>query len=98
MPSVEIDSYVLDTLLADLVGHDRRPSAFIVYLFLWRHTLGSDRGSTQVSLAELAVATGLSRRSVQEALAWLVKRRLISRQRESRTAVPEYSVRRPWLR
>jgi len=27
---VEIDDYVVDTLMADLVGHDRQPSAFLV--------------------------------------------------------------------
>ena len=27
-----IDPYVIDTLMADLVGHDHRPSAFLVYL------------------------------------------------------------------
>ena len=29
-----MDDYVFDTLMPDLVGHDRQPSAFIVYLFL----------------------------------------------------------------
>jgi hypothetical protein len=41
MSAVEIDDYVLDTLMADLVGHDRQPSSFLVYLFLWRRTLGA---------------------------------------------------------
>jgi hypothetical protein len=27
-----LDRYVLDTLMADLVGHDHKPSAFLVYL------------------------------------------------------------------
>ena len=36
MSPVEIDDYVLDTLMADLVGHDRRPSAFVVYLYFLR--------------------------------------------------------------
>ena len=40
MPAVELDPYVIDTLMADLIGHDRQPSAFLVYLLLWRHTLG----------------------------------------------------------
>ena len=29
-----IDSYVTDVLMRDLVGHDRRPVAFLVYLWL----------------------------------------------------------------
>ena len=41
MTTVPVDAYVLDTLMADLVGHDRQPSAFLVYLFLWRRTHGS---------------------------------------------------------
>jgi hypothetical protein len=98
MPSVDIDTYVVDTLLADLVGHDRRPSAFIVYLYLWRHTHASGRAAAQFSLADLAVGTGLSKRAVQEALRWLGRRRLITRCRESITAVPAYGVRRPWVR
>ena len=98
MPKIEIDAYVVDTLMADLVGHDRQPSAFIVYLLLWRRTLGSDLPSVQISLLDIASATGLSKRAIQEALHWLSKRRLISIQRASITAVPVYTVKRPWTR
>jgi hypothetical protein len=98
MPSVEIDEYVLDTLMADLVGHDRQPSAFLVYLFLWRRTHGAGDDTAQVSLFDLATGTGLSKRAVQEALRWLSRRRLLSIQRAGITAVPVYTVRRPWLR
>lgn len=98
MPAVEFDSYVLDTLMADLIGHDRQPSAFIVYLFLWRHTHGAGRATAQLSLLDLSTGTGLSKRAVQEALRWLSKRRLLSLQRESITAIPVYTVRRPWVR
>ena len=28
--TVTLDPYVVDTLMADLVGHDRQPSAFLV--------------------------------------------------------------------
>jgi len=31
---IAIDPYVTETLLRDLVGHDHRPSAFLVYLYL----------------------------------------------------------------
>lgn len=96
MAKLEVDGYVLDTLMADLVGHDRQPSAFLVYLFLWRHTHGSNRSSAQLSLLDLATGTGLSKRAVQEALRWLSKRRLLSLSRESITAIPVYTVRRPW--
>jgi hypothetical protein len=29
MTTLTLDAYVLDTLLPDLVGHDRQPSAFL---------------------------------------------------------------------
>ena len=96
--TVAIDAYIVDTLMADLVGHDRQPSAFIVYLFLWRQTQGSGQPTARVSLLDLALGTGLSKRAVQEALRWLSKRRLISLRRESITAIPVYTVRRPWAR
>jgi DNA-binding GntR family transcriptional regulator len=98
MPKVEIDAYVVDTLMGDLVGHDRQPSAFLVYLSLYRHTHGTGEPAAQLSLMDLATGTGLSKRAVQEALRWLSKRRLLSLSRESMTAVPVYSVKRPWIR
>ena len=98
MTTVPVDAYVLDTLMADLVGHDRQPSAFLVYLFLWRRTHGSGEPTAQVSLLDIATATGLSKRAVQEALRSLTKRRLLTIEREGITAVPVYSVLRPWRR
>ncbi len=44
------------------------------------------------------MGTGLSKRAVQEALRLLAKRRLLSIQRESITAIPVYEVLRPWMR
>jgi hypothetical protein len=118
-----IDSYVLDTLMADLVGHDRQPSAFLVYLFLWSsayapkgaparsrrtspdgsaseggQTHGRKEATTQVALRDIADGTGLSKRAVQEALGRLSRRKLITVSRESITAVPVYTVLRPWKR
>ena len=34
MRMLSLDFYIVETLLPDLVGHDRRPSAFLVYLAL----------------------------------------------------------------
>jgi hypothetical protein len=31
---VRLDEYVLDSLMRDLVGHDRRPVSYLVYLWL----------------------------------------------------------------
>ncbi len=98
MKTIELDAYVLDTLMPDLVGHDRQPAAFLVFLYLWNQTRAGDTPETMASLREIGEGTGLSKRSVQSALGTLVKRRLISISRPSITAVPTYEVLRPWHR
>jgi len=75
-----------------------KPPIIFVYLFLWRQTHGAASAHTQVALVDIAEATGLSKRAVQDALGWLGKRKLIAVARESITAVPVYSVLRPWRR
>jgi hypothetical protein len=94
----EIDNYILDTLMRDLVGHDRQPSAYLVYLFLWTATHGQKTATIQLALIDIAEGTGLSKRGVQDALSQLSKRKLIAVERESITAVPVYTVLRPWRR
>ena len=98
MKSLQIDAYVIDTLMPDLVGHDHQPSAFLVYLFLWKSTDSGERVSDIVSLRVLAEGTGLSKRAVQEAVATLERRRLIVVHREHPLAAPAYEVLRPWRR
>src|SRR5712692_704868 len=98
MTTLSLDAYVLDTLMPDLVGHDRQPSAFLVYLLLWRRTHQSGRSTVQIALRDIAEGSGLSKRAVQQALGWLAKRQLIAVDRESITAIPVYTVRRPWKR
>jgi len=95
---LEIDDYVVSTLMRDLVGHDRRPSAYLVYLYLEWLTVRSGSDRTRVSLRALAEGTGLSKRAVQSAIARLRRRRLIAVTRESITAIPEYRVLHPWMR
>ena len=34
----EVDGYLVEVLLPDLVGHDKRPAAFVLYLWLWANT------------------------------------------------------------
>jgi DNA-binding GntR family transcriptional regulator len=84
--------------MPDLVGHDRQPSAFLVYLYLWRQTDGAGARAAQVALVDIAEATGLSKRAVQDALGRLAKRKLLTVTRDSITAVPVYTVLRPWQR
>jgi DNA-binding MarR family transcriptional regulator len=98
MDPVPVDRYILETLLPDLVGHDRHPSAFLVYLTLWSRSSETRQRTVTSSLAELAEATGLSKRAVQDALGRLVRRRLVAVERESVTSVPCYTVLRPWAR
>jgi hypothetical protein len=94
--SFAIDPYVVDTLMQDLVGHDHRPSAFIVYLWFLRQCGRHPDGASRVSLAQIAEGTGLSRRAIQDAIALLRRRKLLGVSAESRTAVPEYVARQPW--
>jgi DNA-binding MarR family transcriptional regulator len=87
----------LETLMRDLVAHGKKPSAFIVYMHLWNKTLGAGR-PVKLSHLKIADATGLSKSSVQAAIKMLLRRKLIRSLRMSSTAIPEYTVLRPWAR
>src|ERR1035438_5508915 len=56
----EIDDYILDVLLRDLVGHDRRPVSFLVFLWLFFEQQRSG-DSVQISYVDLAENVGISR-------------------------------------
>jgi Helix-turn-helix domain len=96
--AISFDSHVLDVLLPDLVGHDKRPTAFVLYAWLWAMTRGVQRKTAFFSYQMLSDRTGLSKSSVQRAAAWLERRQLIRVRHSSPTAVPEYMVLTPWLR
>lgn len=98
MATIRLDRYVVDPPMADLVGHDRSPSAFIVYLALWNRTGGRRRETARMSHRELAEETGLSKSAVQAAVRRLFRRRLVAATRASKTSTPEYEVLRPWRR
>ena len=93
---VSLDEYVVDVLMRDLVAHDRSPAAFVVFVHLWRHTVGESRTSVHHSHQQIADATGLSNSAVQTAIRRLVRRRLVTAKRARKTARPEYTVHRPW--
>ncbi|MBP9896915.1 MAG: helix-turn-helix domain-containing protein [Gemmatimonadales bacterium] len=93
-----LDPYIIDTLMADLVSHDRQPSAFLVYLTLTRWAHSPHRPQIAMALQDIAESTGLSKRTVQSAIAHLVYRRLLAIDRASPTSVPVYTVLRPWRR
>lgn len=93
---IQLDAYVVDTLMRDLVGHDRQPSAFIVYLLIWRRLAGSQRERVHLSHQAIADATGLSKSAVQGAVTTLVRRKLITARRARPTSTPEYRLHVHW--
>jgi len=100
MPSVatlSFDAYVVDTLMPDLVGHDRKPSAFVVYLFLAGMARRTGRDRVSASLETIAVKTGLAKSSVQSALRHLRRRGLLADEPVSSTD-PVRTILRPWIR
>jgi len=92
-----LDPYIHGTLLRDLVGHDHKPAAFLIYLWLYAQQQLMAK-PLAISYAGLAEETGLSRSASQAAVGWLVARKLLSVDKESVTATPVYSVQRPWGR
>jgi hypothetical protein len=98
MSTLGLDGYVIDTLMRDLVSHDRSASSFLVYLYLYRRTLGAGKDAARVSHQRIADAAGLSKSAVQAAVKNLLRRGLLRVHKTSPTAVPEYTVMRPWRR
>ena len=47
--------------MRDLVGHDKSPSAFLVYLHIWSQTEGRGVESAALSHQRMAESTGLSK-------------------------------------
>jgi hypothetical protein len=92
---ISLDDYVFDVLMRDLVGHDRRPVCFFVYVWLAAES-GKRGGVVEISYREIAESIGVSKSSVQSAMAWLVRRRLVAVSKTSVTATPCYSVLSPW--
>jgi DNA-binding MarR family transcriptional regulator len=93
---VPVESYVLDVLLRDLVGHDKQPAAFLVYLYLYGAASLSRWRPVQASLRDIADVTGLSKSAVETAMNTLRRRQLLTTDRKSRTARPEHRVLRHW--
>ncbi len=91
---ITIDDYVIDVLMRDLVGHDRRVVSFLVYLWF---TGEQRKGKTvQASYRQIAECIGVSKSSAQAAVAWLIKRKLLASSKKTATAVPCYNVLAPW--
>lgn len=98
MERIPIDAYVIDVLMPDLVGHDRRPATFLVYLFLLRQAARTRRDTVIVSLQTIATKTGLSKSTVQTALRHLRRRKLLDPAIAATIIAPARRVMRPWVR
>jgi hypothetical protein len=95
---MSIDPYLRDTLMRDLVAHSHSAAAFLVYFQLYGHTHGVGRNSVAMSHGVVAGLTGLSKRSVQAAVAHLIDRKLLRCHKARITSVPVYTVMTPWIR
>jgi hypothetical protein len=90
------DDYVMDVLMRDLVGHDRRPVSFLVYVWLAAAQQRQGKAVT-ISYQQLAESVGISKSSAQAAAGWLARRKLLTVSKAGSTATPSYSVQAPWL-
>lgn len=91
----QLDDYVTDVLMRDLIGHDKRPVAFLVYLWLAAEEQRRN-APVQISYQELAESIGVSRSSAQTSVGWLLRRKLLEAKRTGVTATPFYRVLIPW--
>ena len=95
MTELALDPYLLTGLLPDLVGHDRKPAAFLVYLWLAAEQ-ARRHAEVRASYEEMAESIGISKSSAQAAVRWLLKRKLLTVRKQAVTATPVYTVRSPW--
>jgi len=93
---IPVDDYVLDVLMRDLIAHDQKPAAYLVYLHLYGQAVRQHWKPVPGSLRTIADATGLSKSAVQIALAHLRRRQLIASTAEHMTATPRHRVFRHW--
>jgi DNA-binding MarR family transcriptional regulator len=96
--TIPVDDYVLDILMRDLIAHDQKPAAYLVYLHLYGQAGRRHWKPIAASLRAIADATGLSKSAVQVALAHLRGRQLIATTADHVTATPRHRVLRHWRR
>ena len=91
---IAVDDYVIEVLMRDLVGHDRRVVSFLVYLWF----TGEQRKGRviEASYRQIAECIGVSKSSAQAAVGWLIKRKLLASTKKTVTATPRYKVLTPW--
>jgi hypothetical protein len=91
-----IDDYVVDVLMRDLVGHDRQPTSFLIYVWLTFEAARTRRERVSVSYQTIADSIGISKSAAQAGVRWLLRRKLLEARKNAPTAVPAYRVLRPW--
>src|SRR6266567_2236310 len=94
--TIPIDDYILDVLMRDLIGHDQKPAAYLVYLYLYGQAVRKKWKPVVASVRTIADATGLSKSAIQIALATLGGRELIVTTRAHATATSRHRVLRHW--
>jgi hypothetical protein len=98
MDTDNFDPYVMDVLMPDLVGHDRSPAAFVVYLYLLGKATRAQRDTITASLQTIASDTGLSKSAVQLAVRRLLRRGLLDPAVKATSTKPLRRVLQPWVR
>jgi hypothetical protein len=107
---IKLDPYITDVLLRDLVGHDRRPASFLVYIWFTaeqqkqaqqkqaQQNQAQQRRHSAVTISyqDLAESIGISKSAAQSAVGWLIRRKLLASTKTTVTATPEYKVLTPW--
>src|SRR6266853_3151627 len=95
---IPIDEYVIDVLMRDLVGHDRRVVSFLVYLWFTGEQGKEQRKAhvVEASYRQIAESIGVSKSSAQAAVGWLIRRKLLASTKKTVTATPRYRVLTPW--
>jgi DNA-binding MarR family transcriptional regulator len=94
--TVPIDDYVLDVLMRDLIGHDQKPAAYLVYLHLYSEAARNRWRRISASVRTIADETGLSKSAVQAALTHLRRRKLITTTADHCTDTSRHRVLRHW--
>jgi DNA-binding MarR family transcriptional regulator len=94
--TILIDDYIFDVLMRDLIGHDQKPAAFIVYLHLYGRAARNKWRSVTASVRMIADGTGLSKSAVHAALTHLRRRQLIATTADHVTATRRHRVLRHW--
>lgn len=87
-----VDNHVIDTLFAKI----NNVSACVVYMYLWRRTVGMNVESVKLSMRVLSDAIGISRRTAHEAIKRLNEMQLIKSSKESFTGIPEHTLLKSW--